>query len=141
MKQRKEHKIMDKQEDQNREAKEKQQKVFVISACRHSLSLKETLGVVCGDRDSASSSREMQRALTAAYVSGWRPFVCQVPHSGEKSFQGCCHSASFSELQGSTDPIFQGEKEEEKSIYTPCVLHFEAVLCSFIPSIFQTIAS
>lgn len=92
MKQRQEHKIKDKEEEQKGEAKEKQQKVFVISACWHnSLSLKETLGVFCSDRESASSSREMQRALTAAYVSGWRPFVCQVPRSGEKSFQGRCH--------------------------------------------------
>lgn len=82
-------------------------KVLLISAHQHiSLSLKEPLGVACGNGDSASSSREMQSALTAAYVSGWRPFVCQVPRSVGKSCQGHCHSASSFELQDSTDLIF-----------------------------------
>lgn len=68
------------------EQKRRSKRTSVISARQHnSLSLKEPLGLVCGDGDSASSSREMQRALTAAYVSGWRPFVCQVPRSVGKS--------------------------------------------------------
>lgn len=67
----------------------------VVSACQHNtLNLKKAVGVVCGDGDNMSSSREMQRALTAAYRPGWRPFVCQVPRSAGKSCQGHCRSAS-----------------------------------------------
>lgn len=89
------------------EQKRRSKRTAVISARQHnSLSLEEPLGVACGDGDSASSSREMQRALTAAYVSGWRPFVCQVPRSVGKSCRGHCRSASSFEPQGSTDLIF-----------------------------------
>lgn len=89
------------------EQKRRNKGISVVSACqRNTLNLKKPLGAVCSDGDNVSSSREMQRALTAVYRSGWRPFVCQVPRSVGKSCQGHCRSASSFEQQGSTDLIF-----------------------------------
>lgn len=82
----------------------------------------------------------MQRALTAAYVSGWRPFVCQVPRSVGKSCQGHCRSASSFGPQGSTDLIFQGSKKEGRQLHLrnyPVCSTLKLVYAYWLPALFS----